>query len=153
MATVPFDYAAFSARFPELVATTPEAKGAELYTEASYIAIGNDEPGRPPSLVVDPVRRGVLLRLITAHLAFLSNRSAQGDGSGAGMVGNIASAGEGSINVAMASYPVGSGKWWEQSLYGAQYWQMASNLIVTPRYTPGRHAYTGVGRRMMPGNY
>lgn len=153
MVAVAFNYAAWSARFPELVASTPEEKATALFVEASYIAIGNDEDGRPPSLVTDPVRRLILLNLIVAHTAFLSNRAAQGEGSGAGMVGNITSAGEGSVNVSLGNYPVGSDKWWQQSQYGSLFWTMAGSLIVTPKYTPGPRAYTGVGRRLAPGYY
>lgn len=143
MAAVVFDYAAWAARFPNLAASIAQPQAQAIFDEAQYVAIGNDLEGQPPSIVPNEARRLALFNLLVAHMAVLELRSTQGGGAGAGMVGNISSAGEGSVNVSMADYPVGSGKWFEQTQYGAQLWQMLRPFMMMG-YQPGPKPYVGV---------
>ena len=143
MASVSFNYAAWAARFPNLAASIAEPQAQAIFDEAQYVAIGNDLEGQPPSIITDESRRLVAFNLLVAHLGTLELRNAQGGGSGAAMVGNIASAGEGSVNVSLASYPVGSGKWFEQTQYGAQLWQMLQPFMRMG-YRTGPRPYVGV---------
>lgn len=150
MAAVVFNYAAWAARFPSLAAVVLEPQAQAIFDEAQYVALGNDLPDQPPSVITSETRRLALFNLLVAHMAVLELRSTQGGGAGAGMVGNISSAGEGSVNVSMADYPVGSGKWFEQTQYGAQLWQMLRPLMMAG-YQPGPKAYTGVRSRSFRG--
>ena len=143
MAAVVFNYSAWAARFPNLAASVLEPQAQAIFDEAQYVALGNDLPDQPSSLVASEPRRLALFNLLVAHMAALELRNAQGGGSGAAMVGNVASAGEGSVNVSLAAYPVGSGKWFEQTQYGAQFWQMAQPLLRMS-YQPGPRPYVGV---------
>lgn len=143
MAAVVFDYAAWAARFPNLAASIAQPQAQAIFDEAQYLAIGNDLPDQPPSIVTSEPRRLTLFNLLVAHMATLELRNAQGGGAGAAMVGNVSSAAEGSVNVSMADYPVGTGKWFEQTQYGAQLWQMLQPLMRMG-YVPGPKPYTGV---------
>ena len=145
MAAVTFVYATWAARFPALAAQVAEFQAQAIFDEAQYVALGNDLPGQAPSIITDEARRLALFNLLVAHMAVLELRNGLAGGAGAGMVGNVASAGEGSVNVSLSSYPVGTGKWYEQTQYGAQFWQMLASFR-TARYIPGPPAYTGVPR-------
>ncbi|NTU49339.1 MAG: DUF4054 domain-containing protein [Desulfobulbaceae bacterium] len=69
------------------------------------------------SPVQDVVERKRLLYLATAHIATLENRGAQATGA-------ITSAGKGSVNTAFAALAQpGRAAWWNQTQYGAEYWE------------------------------
>jgi hypothetical protein len=102
----------------------------------NYLSAGED------SIVPDLPRRSSLLNMLVAHLAILEQRSLAGGATG-GMVGNIASASEGGVSVSMAAYPVGSGKWFEQTQPGASYWT-AIQQFKSAVFIRGPRPYTGV---------
>lgn len=116
---VEFDPAAFQAAFPAFQ-TTPAAllennfSLAELYLNNS-----------PCSVVQDLTARAAMLNLITAHITFLLNRASSGDGSNAAAVGQIQSAGEGTVNASLAPVQAKNAAFWAQSQYGFMFWQMA----------------------------
>lgn len=139
MASAVFNYAVWAARWPALAAVTPEATAQAMFDDAAATLLDNSDA----SPVKDTTRRLALFNLLVAHLAALDARSAQAGAAGGGMLGRVASAGEGSVNVTMGDYPVGSGKWFEQTQYGAQYWQ-AIQPYLRFTYQPGPRPYTGV---------
>ena len=145
MAAVTFVYATWAARFPALAAQVAEPQAQAIFDEAQYVALGNDLPGQAASIICDEARRLALFNLLVAHMAVLELRNGLAGGAGAGMVGSFKSAGEGSVNIALGDYPVGTGKWYEQTQYGAQFWQMLASFR-TARYVPGPRAYYGVPR-------
>jgi hypothetical protein len=137
MAAVTFDHATWAATWPTLAAQIAQSQAQALFDLAALTLLDNTDSSPIPE---GP--RAALLGLLVAHLAALELRSAAAGGTG-GMVGAIASAGEGSVSVSMASYPTDSGKWFEQTQWGAMFWQAVQPWLRF-RYTPGPRACTGV---------
>jgi hypothetical protein len=99
----------------------------------------------------DPVIQTQALWLAVAHVAQLMFGSTTQEASP--LVGRVSNATEGSISVT-AEYndknPAGA--WWEQTTYGAAYWQLIKSYAMGfyhPKVTPLGRAwiYGGVGRR------
>lgn len=125
-----FDPTAFNARYPEFN-TVAEPLLASYFVEAG-LYLNNTEC----SPVQDVARRGLLLNMLTAHIAAL-NAGTNGNAP-SGLVGRINSATEGSVTVGadMPNQP-GSAAWFQQTTYGAAYWQ-ATAQYRTARYVPGQ---------------
>ncbi len=120
MAAVIFDPAAFKARYPEFAAVADLTLGA-CFTEAGlYLSNANNSP------VQNVTRRALLLNMLTAHIAFISGKLAA-DGMPR-PVGRLSQAGEGSVSAAFEGPPPGSAQWFQQSQYGAAFWQATSSL-------------------------
>lgn len=126
MAAAVFDYAAWGARYPELVDKVPEPLAQALFVEAGLFLSNGDG-----SIVQDVPKRLVILNMIVAHLAAL-----QGRASDAPIVGRINSATEGSVTVQAQYEASKSAQWWLQTTYGASAWQ-ALRPYRTFRYVPG----------------
>lgn len=91
--------------------------------------------------MTDPLRRAVLLNMLTAHVVKLASAMATG-----GLVGRINSATEGSVTVSAEMGPAsGTSAWYMQTQYGATYWQ-ATAQYRTFQVVPGR-SYTQRGAR------
>ncbi|WP_186145994.1 DUF4054 domain-containing protein [Burkholderia gladioli] len=116
---VTFDPAAFKAAFSAFENVDPEVLSG--YFAMAEMFLNNS----PASAVQNLAMRAQLLNLITAHLAFLMGRAAAGDGSQAAIVGQMVSAGQGSVNAAFAQSQSQSSAFWAQSQYGITFWQMA----------------------------
>jgi len=120
MAAVVFDPVAFKARYPEFAAVANATLGA-YFTEAGlYLSNANNSP------VQNLTRRAILLNMLTAHVAYIG-----GALSADGMprpVGRLSQAGEGSVSAAFEGPPPGSAQWFQQSQYGAAFWQATSSL-------------------------
>lgn len=131
MGVVTFDYAVWSARYPELVPSTPPAT-AQLYFQEATLYLANTEA----SPVQDLARRALLLNMLTAHIAALNG--ALGGQASSGLVGRITSATQGSVSVTVDGLGGGANAaWFQQTRYGAAYWQLTGNLR-TARYVPAR---------------
>lgn len=74
--------------------------------------------------------------MLTAHIAFMDG-ALSADGQ-ARPVGQVLSATEGSVSASFANIAPtqGSGAWFNQSTYGAAFWQATSNLRGM-QYVPG----------------
>jgi hypothetical protein len=122
-----FDYAAWLARFPEFAAV-PQGMAQAYWYEAGILC---DNTATSP--ITDMSQLGILLNLLTAHIAALNGGlNASGGttgGGGTGLTGRISSASEGSVSVS-AEYPIaGDGPnavWYAQTPYGAAYWAMTA---------------------------
>lgn len=122
----------FLARYPEFTAAynVNPSKFASYFTEAGlYLS------NQPNSPVQDVPTRLVLLNMLVAHISYIG-----GDLSADGQtrpVGRVSAAGEGSVNATFDYTPAtpGSGPWFNQSQYGAAFWQATSNLRGM-RYSP-----------------
>ena len=120
------------------------APGYAFFNKATVLLLGNDLPGQPSSIVCDENARLQLFYMLGAHYAELQARTNNG---GAGMVGNVQSASEGSVSIGMANYPVGTGKWYEQTQPGAEYWQAMQGYMHGGLYfAPPRCFPRGSGR-------
>jgi hypothetical protein len=132
-----FDYAAWLARFPEFAAV-PQGMAQAYWYEAGIIC-----DNTPTSPITDMTQLGVLLNLLTAHIATLNGGlTAAGvttGGAGLGLTGRISSATEGSVSVS-SEFPItGDGPnaaWYSQTPYGAAYWAMTAQYR-TWRYYVG----------------
>lgn len=72
------------------------------------------------SPIRDLQRREFFIYLAMAHILTLAKQ--QSDGNGA--VGRLSSASEGSVSVSLDyGASTASSKWWEQTTFGAKYWQ------------------------------
>ncbi|UMM08427.1 DUF4054 domain-containing protein [Gluconobacter frateurii] len=127
-----FDYATWSQLYPALGESTNEAQATEYFAQA-----GDFLNNTPRSPVQDLVRRTRLLNLLTAHIAQL-NLPTDAGGNGAGTVGRVASAAEGSTSVSFdMGAQSGSSAWFMQTQYGAMFWQ-ATAYLRQMRFVPGR---------------
>ena len=127
MAAVVFDPTAFKARYPEFAAV-PDATLTACFMEAGlYLSNADNSP------VQNLTRRATLLNMLTAHVAYLGGLL-----SADGMprpVGRVSQASEGSVSAAFEGPPPGSAQWFQQSQYGAAFWQATSGLRGM-RYIP-----------------
>jgi Protein of unknown function (DUF4054) len=119
-----FDYAHWAARYPEFVAVLePQAQG--FFDEACVYC---DNTCASP-VPYNPGPRATYLDMLTAHIAALNGGldpgGAVAPGQGAGLVGRIQSASEGSVSVSTGDIGQGDGPsaaWYNQTRYGAAYW-------------------------------
>ncbi|MFT8723495.1 MAG: DUF4054 domain-containing protein [Acetobacter malorum] len=128
MAVATFDYATWSARYPDLAVNVP-ANLAALYFEEAQLYLDNTDR----SLVCNIGQRTLLLYMLVAHIAYLNLPTTSG-GNGAGVVGRVSSATRGSVSIGtdMGAQP-GSAEWFLQTQYGAAFWQ-ATLWLRTARY-------------------
>ncbi len=120
-----FNLMVFLARYPEFTSFNANNPGSlqTMFDEAGLYLTNT-----PTSPVQDVTRRGVLLQMLTAHIAFLGG-ALSSDGQ-ARPVGRLNTAGEGSVNAGFDFTPAtpGSGPWFNQSQYGAAFWQATASL-------------------------
>jgi hypothetical protein len=117
MSVAVFNVAGFLLRYPEFTAVDP-ALLTTLFAEAGLYLNNTDR-----SVVQDVNLRGVLLNQITAHIAFLGG-ALTADGQPR-PVGRVSAANEGAVGATLEYTPAtpGSGAWYQQSAYGAAFWQ------------------------------
>jgi hypothetical protein len=123
----------FLARYPEFTAACNA--NPSLY-QSYFNEAGFYLSNTPTSRVQDVNRRLLLLNMITAHIAFLAGQL-NTDGQ-ARPVGRVSQASEGSVSATFDMNPQtpGSGPWFQQSQYGAAFWQATSRLRGAA-YVPG----------------
>lgn len=116
MASVAFDPTAFKSRYPEFATVADDTLNA-YFAEATLYLDNTDA-----SPISNIVTRGVLLNMLVAHLAQIySGSNGQAPSQ---LVGRISQASEGSVSVTTDAMPnAGSAAWFNQTKYGAQYWQ------------------------------
>lgn len=120
MSIATFNPDQFLARYPEfsaVYALNPTIF-ASMFSEAGLYLNNTD-----CSTVQDVNLRGVLLNMVTAHIAFMGGLlTADGQPR---PVGRVSSASEGAVNASFDFTPAtpGSGAWFNQSQYGAAFWQ------------------------------
>ena len=129
MPAVVFDPAAFKARYPEFAAVANPTLVACFDEAGLYLSNTDNSP------VQNLTRRATLLNMLTAHVAYIGGLL-----SADGMprpVGRVSQASEGSVSAAFEGVPPtpGSGAWFQQSQYGAAFWQATSSLRGM-RYIP-----------------
>lgn len=129
MPAVVFDPAAFKARYPEFAAVADPTLAACFDEAGLYLSNSDNSP------IQNLTRRATLLNMLTAHVAYIGGLL-----SADGMprpVGRVSQASEGSVSAAFEGVPPtpGSGAWFQQSQYGAAFWQATSSLRGM-RYVP-----------------
>lgn len=142
MGVAVFNLATFLARYPEFTvyATANPASLPAMFAEAGlYLS------NTPCSPVQDLAKRGRLLNMVTAHIAFIGG-ALQADGQPR-PVGRMSQAAEGTVSASfdgVAPTP-GSGAWFDQSQYGAAFWQ-ATAYLRSARYSPRPTRFGGFNR-------
>lgn len=142
MAVAVFNLAAFLARYPEF-SSVNQTLLAALFSEAGELYLNNTDC----SPVQNITRRGMLLNMLTAHIAFIGG-ALTADGQPK-PVGRVSQAAEGSVSATFEGVPPtpGTGAWFQQSQYGAAFWQATSSLrgfryIAQPTNPNGVPNYT-----------
>lgn len=120
-----FNQAAFLARYPEFTAYATAAPAAlpAMFLEAGLYLSNTDR-----SPVQCFATRGMLLNMLTAHIAFIGGAFTADQQ--ARPVGRMSDASEGSVSASFEGVPPtpGTGAWFMQSQYGAAFWQATTNL-------------------------
>lgn len=120
MASVVFNPTTFKARYPEFAGVADATLSAFFDETGLYLSNADNSP------VQNITRRALLLNMLTAHIGFISG-ALSADGLPR-PVGRISQAGEGSVSAAFEGPPPGSAQWFQQSQYGASFWQATSGL-------------------------
>jgi len=120
MTVVAFSATNFKTRYPEF-AGVADGRLQACFDEAGLYLANTDS-----SIVQNIPKRTLLLNMLTAHIAFVSGALSV-DGQ-TRPVGRVSQAGEGSVNAAFEGPPPGSAQWFQQTQYGASFWQATSNL-------------------------
>lgn len=128
--TIPavFDSTSFLVRYPEF-STVSVPLLTQYFAEAGMYC--RNDGGGP---ITDPTVLTTLLNMLTAHIAAL-NSGVNGQPA-AQQVGRVSSAGEGSVNVSLEMKSVLGAAWYNQTRYGAAYWQaslpfrLGGNLVL-----------------------
>lgn len=129
MGVVVFDLSVFRARYAEFSSVADAVLNA-YFSEATMYLNNTDN-----SRVSDVGQRGVLLNMLTAHIAAL-NSGVNGNAPSE-LVGRISSASQGSVSVSTDMGPTtNSEAWYMQTKHGAAYWQ-ATAPYRTAIYVPG----------------
>jgi hypothetical protein len=132
MGVAVFDPVVFLARYPEFTAAynANPSLFPSLFAEAGLYLNNTD-----CSIVQDVNLRGLLLNMLTAHIAFIGGvLNADGQPK---PVGRVSGASQGSVS-AQFDYPAtqpGSGEWFAQSQYGIAFWQ-ATSCYRGMQYSP-----------------
>jgi hypothetical protein len=132
MAVALFNLATFLGRYPEFTAVNaanPNRLPALFLEAGLYLSNCDSSP------VQNITRRGMLLNMLTAHISFLAgDLSADGQ---ARPVGRVSQAAEGSVSASFEGVPPtpGTGEWYQQSQYGAAFWQATAGRR-TMHYRP-----------------
>lgn len=120
MTAVVFNAANFKIRYPEFTSVADLALSACFDEATLYLSNADNSP------VQDIPRRTLLLNMLTAHVAFIGGKlSADGQ---ARPVGRLSNASEGSVSAGFEYATPGSAAWFNQSQYGAAFWQATVNL-------------------------
>ena len=119
MPAVTFDPVAFKARYPEFAAVADPLLQA-CFDEAGLYLSNSEKP------VANETRRLVLFNMLTAHIAFIGG--ALSADSMPRPVGRLSQASEGSVSAAFENLAPGSAAWFQQSQYGAAFWQATTSL-------------------------
>lgn len=117
MGIVAFNYETWSARYPELASFVDQPLAAQYFSEAGlYLDNTACSPVRDDSVGGE---RAKLLNMLTSHIAALN--APLGTPSSP-LVGRIASAGQGSVNVSTQMSLPQQAEWYAQTKYGIAYW-------------------------------
>ena len=135
MTIVAFDQTAFLSRHPEFKKTVVADSNSAINSfNMACTLLDNTDASRVP----EPPR-GNLLDLLTAHV--MSMFYGVDGKKPARLVGRIASAGEGSVNVSLDMGPPSAHRaWYNQTIYGAMYYQASlgyrSAMYISPTPAP-----------------
>lgn len=127
-----FNYVLWAMRYPELAAFVSQPL-AQMYFNEATVYVDNS---RTTIISNCNSELSTLLNMVTAHIAALN--APLGGQASSSIVGRINSATEGSVTVSSEMKTPGSNSeaWFNQTKYGAAYWQAISKYR-TMQYVPG----------------
>lgn len=134
MTVAVFSYPTWAARYPALAASVDQTL-AEAYFAEAALYCNNTDVSVIPCDAVTYQPRLALLNMVVAHIATLNRPTDQG---GSGLVGRVANATQGSVNVTadMGATP-GTAAWFMQTQPGASYWQATAQYrTFRPVFAP-----------------
>ena len=122
MGVVVFDPSCFRTDYPEFVDINGNVLGR--YFKEATLYLSNEDNSPVPCVK----RRAILLNMLTAHCAYLAG-TLSSDGKPP-LVGRVSQASEGSVSATLEyiSPTPGSGAWFNQTSYGAAFWQATKSL-------------------------
>ena len=134
MTVAVFNYGAWVARYPEFAAKVTQPL-AEAYFGEATLYLDNTDASIVPADAVTYQPRLSLLNMLVAHIAALN---APNNGR-EGLVGRISSATQGSVSVSTdnGAQP-GTAAWFQQTQYGASYWQATARYRTFRQARPSR---------------
>lgn len=144
MSVYVFCYQTWASLYPQFATTAKDAQAqlffnqAEMYCDNTACSL---IPYEPPTAPCPNPARGLILDLLTAHIAQLTVGGVIGGAlvPAGPLVGRISSATEGSVSVGTAMDLPQSAAWFAQTQFGIMAWQMMAKAR-TARYraSPGR---------------
>lgn len=132
-----FDWTNWQGLFPTIAGAGPSTVQLYWNIAASDGLVANDGTGP----ITDPATQQNVVDFTAAHLVSLFVSPYWPMTAAAGqqpsqIVGRIASAGTGSVNVSTQNdYRPGSAQWWQQTRFGSLVWEMTA-LYRTATYVP-----------------
>lgn len=134
------DLAAFRLAFKAFTTAPDDATIRSYFALGGEVWLRNDGTGRVRTVELQTQ----LMYLLTAHLCQLFSGP---DGNNpSGLVGRISSATEGSVTVATEFESTKNSAWFDQTPYGATFWQATASFRSFPAYVPGRSRFgNGMG--------
>lgn len=143
MAVVIFDPAQFKLAFPEF-AGVPDLRLTMTFTAATAILDNTDA-----SPVTDAAQREAMFYYLIGHLLTLFGYTDTAGTAvpGAGVVGRLSSASEGSVSSSFEmNVPANANAaWWNQTQYGATYWMLTLPYRTVQYVASGR---SGIGQSL-----
>jgi hypothetical protein len=138
---ITFVYSNWTVLFPELAGVTQPQ--AQLYFNLAQDLCDNTAC----SPVCNVQTLTDLLNLATAHLAKLFSQQTEGvpttsgtEGPSTGVVGRVSNAAEGTVSVAVVMPEQRqNAAWWQQTQYGALWWQISLQFQFGGMMMPGRN--------------
>ena len=127
---VTFNYAVWVARYP-IFSGVSQPLAQSFFDEACLYCVNRLGP------VPTTTELSLLLNMLTAHVAWLAGQGTGNPSNGAGPVGRLSDATEGSVSASFQNdYPPGTPQWYQQTQFGAAFWA-ATAKYRTFRYRSG----------------
>jgi Protein of unknown function (DUF4054) len=137
-----FVYSDFTTQYPAFATNPPQVTLQAYFDIAGELYLRNDGTGRVRTVAAQTA----LMYMLVAHMAQLAFGA---DGvSPSGLVGRIASATQGSVNVSTDYPSTPNNAWFLQTPAGASFWQATSAFRSVASYRPGPTRFgNGFGSR------
>lgn len=117
MPAIQFEYSGWVARYPEFAGVSQPS--AQMYFDEATLYCQN-RLNPVPNLTA----LRTLLNMLTAHIAALNSPTTSSGANPLTPPGRLSSVTEGSVSASFENqYPPGSAQWYQQTKYGAAYWQ------------------------------
>jgi hypothetical protein len=139
-ATATLVLADFRTAYAAFATAPPDATVQAYFALAGEVWLRNDGTGR----VKDVGLQTQLMYMLTAHLCQLFSGPDGNDPNG--LVGRASSATQGSVTLALEYASTNNSQWFDQTPYGAAFWQATAAYRSFPKYVRSRSRFgNGIG--------